>query len=77
MELDPFLVSLIRSRDSYWPEGAQPHHHLFVRFVDPKMSARTHNLHLVEAGGQYWKERLLLVLRISEGQREGTKRTPR
>ncbi len=44
---------------SYWAEGAQPHHNLFVRFVDPKMSARTHNLHLVEAGGQYWKERLL------------------
>jgi GrpB-like predicted nucleotidyltransferase (UPF0157 family) len=44
---------------SYWAEGAQPHHHLFVRFVDPSMSARTHNLHLVEAGGQYWEERLL------------------
>ncbi len=44
---------------SYWAEGAQPHHNLFVRFVDPKMSARTHNLHLVEAGGQYWKDRLL------------------
>jgi GrpB-like predicted nucleotidyltransferase (UPF0157 family) len=44
---------------SYWAEGAQPHHHLFVRFVDPAMSARTHNLHLVEAGGQYWHERLL------------------
>jgi GrpB-like predicted nucleotidyltransferase (UPF0157 family) len=23
------------------------------------MSARTHNLHLVQAGGQYWEERLL------------------
>jgi GrpB-like predicted nucleotidyltransferase (UPF0157 family) len=23
------------------------------------MSARTHNLHVVEAGGQYWQERLL------------------
>jgi GrpB-like predicted nucleotidyltransferase (UPF0157 family) len=44
---------------SYWAEGAQPHHHLFVRFVDPAMSTRTHNLHLVEAGGQYWEERLL------------------
>ena len=43
---------------SYWAEGAQLHHHLFVRFVDPAMSARTHNLHLVEAGGQYWEERL-------------------
>jgi len=44
---------------SYWAEGAQPYHHLFVRFVDPAMSARTHNLHLVEAGGRYWEERLL------------------
>ena len=45
---------------SYWAEGAQSHHHhLFVRFVDSAMSARTHNLHLVESGGQYWKERLL------------------
>ena len=44
---------------SHWAEGAQPHHHLFVKFVDPEMSARTHNLHLVEAGGQYWEERLL------------------
>src|SRR4028118_948992 len=43
---------------SYWAEGAQPHHHLFVRFVDPTMSARTHNLHLVEAGSRYWKDRL-------------------
>ena len=44
---------------SYWAEGAQSHHHLFVRFVDLAMSARTHNLHLVEVGGQYWKEHLL------------------
>ena len=28
-------------------------------FVDLAMSARTHNLHLVEAAGQYWEERLL------------------
>ena len=38
---------------SYWVEGAELHHHLFVRFVDLAMSARTHNLHLVEAAGQY------------------------
>jgi GrpB-like predicted nucleotidyltransferase (UPF0157 family) len=43
---------------SYWAQGAQPHHHLFVRFVDPVISARTHNLHLVEVGGRYWEERL-------------------
>ncbi len=44
---------------SYWAEGAQPHHNLFVRFVDPVLSALTHNFHLVEADGQYWEERLL------------------
>ena len=44
---------------SYWAEGAKPHHRLFVRFVDLAMSARTHNLHLVEVGGQYWEELLL------------------
>lgn len=54
------LVEPLRSLGySYWAEGAKPHHHLFVRFVDLAMSARTHNLHLVEAGGQYWEERLL------------------
>jgi len=52
---------LINLGYSYWAEGAQSHHHhhLFVRFVDQAMSARTHNLHLVEVGGQYWQERLL------------------
>jgi GrpB-like predicted nucleotidyltransferase (UPF0157 family) len=54
------LVEPLRSLGySYWAEGAKAHHHLFVRFVDLEMSARTHNLHVVEAGGQYWEERLL------------------
>lgn len=44
---------------SYWEEGVEPHHRLFVRFVDREMPARTYNLHLVEAGGRYWQERLL------------------
>ncbi len=44
---------------SYWAEGAEPHHRLFVRFVDETMTARTHNLHLVEIGGAYWRDRLL------------------
>ncbi len=44
---------------SYWAEGAEPHHRLFVRFVDETMTARTHNLHLVEVGGAYWRDRLL------------------
>lgn len=44
---------------SYWEEGVEPHHRLFVMFVDARRTARTHNLHLVEAGGWYWKERLL------------------
>ena len=54
------LVEPLRSLGySYWAEGDKAHHHLFVRFVDLEMSARTHNLHVVEAGGQYWEERLL------------------
>ncbi len=44
---------------SYWAEGAEPHHRLFVRFANPERTARTHNLHLVEARGRYWKEHLL------------------
>lgn len=44
---------------SYWAEGAKPCHRLFVRFVDEKMTSRTHNLHLVEIGGSYWRDRLL------------------
>ncbi len=44
---------------SYWEEGAMPHHRLFVMFVDEGQTARTHNLHLVEAGAWYWRERLL------------------
>ena len=44
---------------SYWRDGVEPHHRLFVVFVDAGRTARTHNLHLVEAGGWYWKERLL------------------
>ena len=30
-----------------------------MRFVDPERTARTHNLHLVEAAGAYRRERLL------------------
>ena len=44
---------------SYWEEGVEPHHRLFVKFVDAERTARTHNLHLVEAGDWYWNEHLL------------------
>lgn len=44
---------------SYWAEGAEPCHHLFVRFVDEEMTARTHNLHLTEIRSPYWRDRLL------------------
>ena len=50
---------LVEPGYSYWAEGAEPHHRLFVRFVDETMTARTHNLHLVEVGGAYWRDRLL------------------
>lgn len=50
---------LMRLGYSYWAEGVEPHHRLFVRFANPRRTARTHNLHLVEFGGWYWNERLL------------------
>lgn len=59
-DADACVGPLVGLGYSYWAEGAEPHHRLFVRFVDSEMSARTHNLHLVEAGGRYWRERLLL-----------------
>ena len=58
-DADACVGPLVGLGYSYWAEGAEPHHRLFVRFVDPEMSVRTHNLHLVEAGGRYWRERLL------------------
>ncbi len=50
---------LINLGYSYWKEGVQPHHRLFAKFVDAEWTARTHNLHLVEAESWYWKERSL------------------
>lgn len=44
---------------SYWVEDPNPHHRLFVRFADAERASRTHNLHVVETGGEYWEERLL------------------
>jgi GrpB-like predicted nucleotidyltransferase (UPF0157 family) len=43
---------------SYWAEDPNPHHRLFVRFAAERTS-RTHNLHAVETGSEYWEERLL------------------
>lgn len=58
-DADRCVEPLIRLGYSYWQEGAEPHHRLFAKFVDAGWTARTHNLHLVEARGWYWKERLL------------------
>ncbi|CAN5843066.1 hypothetical protein BH23ACT11_BH23ACT11_06460 [soil metagenome] len=44
---------------SYWADGAEPHHRLFVNFIDAERTARTHNLHLVQYRGWYWTGRLL------------------
>lgn len=45
---------------SYWAEdSALDHHRLFVRFVNPEWTYRTHNLHVVEVGDEYWENRLL------------------
>jgi GrpB-like predicted nucleotidyltransferase (UPF0157 family) len=60
MAVADFCVEpLIRLGYSYWEEGVEPHHRLFAKFVDAGWTARTHNLHLVEAGDWYWKEHLL------------------
>ncbi len=58
-DADPCVEPLVGLGYSYWAEGAEPHHRLFVRFANPERTARTHNLHLVEAGSWYWEERLL------------------
>ena len=56
---DRCVEPLISLGYSYWVEGVEPHHRLFAKFVDAEWTARTHNLHLVEAGDRYWKEHLL------------------
>ena len=58
-DADACVEPLVRLGYSYWAEGAEPHHRLFVRFANPERTARTHNLHLVEAESRYWSERLL------------------
>jgi GrpB-like predicted nucleotidyltransferase (UPF0157 family) len=45
---------------SYWAEDPTlDHHRLFVRFAKPEGTYRTHNLHVVEVGGEYWENHLL------------------
>lgn len=34
-------------------DPALDHHRLFVRFANPERTRRTHNLHVVEVGGEY------------------------
>lgn len=53
------IEPLVNLGYSYWTEGAEPHHLLFVKFLNLERTARTHNLHLVEVGSRYWEERLL------------------
>ena len=35
---------------SFWAEDPNLDHRLFVKFVDARMTSRTHNLHIVETG---------------------------
>lgn len=58
-DADYCVEPLVGLEYSYWREGVEPHHRLFVVFVDVGRTARTHNLHLVEAGSWYWRKRLL------------------
>jgi GrpB-like predicted nucleotidyltransferase (UPF0157 family) len=44
---------------SYWAENPNPDRALFVKFVDAGRTSRTHNLHVVEMGGDLWDDRLI------------------
>ena len=44
---------------SYWAENPNPERMIFVRFADADRTSRTHNLHLVEAGGDLWSDRIV------------------
>ena len=44
---------------SYWAENPNPERMLFVRFADADRTSRTHNLHLVEARGDLWSDRIV------------------
>jgi GrpB-like predicted nucleotidyltransferase (UPF0157 family) len=44
---------------SYWAENPNPERMLFVRFADAGRTSRTHNLHIVEVGGELWNDRLV------------------
>ena len=46
-------------RYSYWAENPNPDRMLFVRFVDADRTSRTHNLHVVEVGGDLWNDRIV------------------
>jgi GrpB-like predicted nucleotidyltransferase (UPF0157 family) len=44
---------------SYWAENPNPDRMLFVRFADADRTSRTHNLHVVEVGGDLWNDRIV------------------
>lgn len=44
---------------SYWAENPNLDRMLSVRFADAHRTSRTHNLHVVEAGGELWNDRLV------------------
>lgn len=44
---------------SYWSENPNPDRILFVRFADADRTSRTHNLHVVEVGGDLWNGRIV------------------
>ncbi len=44
---------------SYWAENPNPDRMLFVRFANAARASRTHNLHVVEVGGDLWNDRLV------------------
>jgi GrpB-like predicted nucleotidyltransferase (UPF0157 family) len=44
---------------SYWAVNPNPEQMLFVKFADAGRTSRTHNLHVMEAGGDLWNDMLV------------------
>jgi len=44
---------------SYWADNPNSDRMLFVRFADAGRTSRTHNLHVVEVGGDLWNDKIV------------------
>ena len=58
-EADRCIRPLEKIGYSYWAENPNRERTLFVKFANADRTSRTHNLHVVEAGGDLWNDRLV------------------